>query len=128
MGITKQRQHILEIIQEHPEHYTAEDIYIKVVEQIPNIGVGTVYRNLNILADQGIIKRIFIPNEPVRYDRNNEQHDHIVCVKCGKIEDIPQVNIDPSKIPQMSGHKVLYHALVVYTVCEDCKLKFCNLI
>lgn len=118
MGMTKQRAAILSIVRNFDGHPTVEDINTLVKERFSHIGTGTVYRNLNILSDSGAIRRVQIPNEPVRYDKLLTQHEHIVCVKCSKIMDIPALELDPGKVP--SNVKVLYHSLFVFCICQDC--------
>ena len=120
MGITKQREKILNTISGSDSHLTAEQIYDRVKTEFPNISVGTVYRNLSILADNNEIQRLYIPGEPVRFDRSVNPHEHLVCVRCGSITDVPAVNV---KLP---GHllrtdiKVLRHTLVVHCICAEC--------
>jgi len=88
MGTTKQRRVILNTITNTAPHMTAEEIYNLAKKKLPSISEGTVYRNLNILADEGIVRRLFLPNSPVRYESNPARHGHLVCEGCGLIADI----------------------------------------
>ncbi|MGI6004657.1 MAG: Fur family transcriptional regulator [Christensenellales bacterium] len=124
MGVTRQRKKILEIVLGSDEHLSAEQVHALARESFADIGIGTVYRNLNILADSGAIRKIYIPDEPVRYDRTPQPHEHLVCVKCGKITDMPAVDL---QLPEeLSGlHvKILHHTLVIHCICEDCLSEF----
>lgn len=123
MGVTKQRKEILGIVQEYDGHPTVEDIYGRVKKTFPNIGMGTVYRNLNILADGGEIQRIQVPNEPVRFDKALSPHDHIICVKCGTILDIETAEATVKRqVP--ANVKFLRHSLFVYCICSECLKEF----
>jgi|FLOH01.1.fsa_nt_gi Fe2+ or Zn2+ uptake regulation protein len=107
---TFQRQVILEFLRKTCSHPSAETIHKVVVKQVPTITLATVYRNLNILADQGIIRRLEV-NKEYRYDGCIANHQHCVCSKCGKILDymeqeltdyalknIPKKEFKPTKV------------------------------
>ncbi len=87
--MTKQKLLIMKIVESSCGHLTAEEIYEIAKEQMPKIALGTVYRNLGSLCDEGIIGTISISGKPDRYEKCINDHGHIVCEKCGKIEDIP---------------------------------------
>ena len=93
--LTKQRKLILDIIKSACYHPTAEQIYSLVKKQLLSISVGTVYRNLNVLVSQGLIKHIDIPGEAVRFDADLSDKAYFVCRKKGVIYDLP---IDKSKL------------------------------
>lgn len=96
--LTKQRKLILEIVKSACYHPTADQIYQLVKKKLPKISVGTIYRNLDILADQKLIKRIDIPSEPVRFDADTRNKAYFVCKRKGVIYDL---KIDPSKIKEL---------------------------
>ncbi len=87
---TRQRSVILDILMESCAHPTAETIYKEARRVIPNISLGTVYRNLNFLRDQGMVREIR-PNEggSSRFDGTHAPHAHFHCVKCNGLLDIP---------------------------------------
>ena len=87
MRETKQRNLILEIINNSTVHLIAEDIYKLAREKIPNISLGTVYRNLNFLLDQGSIRKIKI-NSIDHFDNVKKFHNHFICTKCNTIYDV----------------------------------------
>lgn len=122
MGNTIQRQKILDIINKSNEHLSVEEIYEKVIFDIPNISLGTVYRNLDILVDKNMIRAIYILNQPVRYDNNLEYHDHLVCKKCFEVKDIPLVELDYSKIDDIN-QEIESHTLLLHYTCDKCKTK-----
>lgn len=85
---TIQRDLILQTVRELKDHAAADEIFTVLSKMHPSIGRGTVYRNLNILAEQGEIRKIIIPGEPERFDHNCSEHYHVKCVKCGKVFDV----------------------------------------
>ncbi len=121
MGLTKQRKHILDIVRNSSGHMTAEDVLLKARDILPNISMGTVYRNLNILADTGMLRRLCLPNEPVMFDKTSEPHEHYLCVRCGSVMDACANDPDllvKFKRPDMV---IVGHELVMYCICPDCK-------
>ena len=89
---SKQRDVILEIVQNNNVHPTAEWIYGEAKKFIPTIGIATVYRNLNKLVELGEIEKISIPGESDRYDSIMTEHFHMRCSACGELKDIFPVN------------------------------------
>ena len=88
LNYSKQRKSILDFLHTRTDHPTAEVIYQNVREVIPNISLGTVYRNLNQLADNGMILRLKGKNGAEHFDGNTEEHQHFICNECGAVEDI----------------------------------------
>lgn len=84
---TPQRMKILEYLRSVRTHPTAEEVYNAVKKEMPSITLATVYRNLNLMADQGQIIRLEIDHE-YRYDAHSEGHIHFVCKNTGRIIDI----------------------------------------
>ena len=99
---------------------TAEDVYRECIKSIPNISLGTIYRNLNNLVDLNKIRRIKMPNNIDRFDKNII-HSHIICNKCGKIDDIfNDFNIE---IPDLKEYVVTDYDLCFNGICKNCKEK-----
>lgn len=118
--MTKQKEAILGIVCTLRSHPTADEVYGKLRKEIPNISLGTIYRNLNQLADNGDIQRVIMPNGADRYDFRIDQHQHLKCVKCAKIYDIEaKVDIALSD----SRFEVESYTLVLNGVCKNCKKK-----
>ena len=85
--MTKHQQLILTIIQNSPEHLTAEKIYLLAKQLSPKISMGTVYRCLGLLVQEGRIRKIPVFGKTDYYDKNCEKHDHLLCIQCGNIRD-----------------------------------------
>ncbi|HPF83421.1 MAG TPA: transcriptional repressor [Bacilli bacterium] len=120
-----QREIILKVVRESCDHPSALTIYERVREIIPNISLGTVYRNLNALAVNDYIKRIGVSNESDRFDKTITDHHHIRCIKCNNVVDIfdESYNDFCNKIELETEYKVLSHDLVFEGICHDCLKK-----
>lgn len=86
--MTSQRRVILEELMESKGHPTADELYERVKQRLPRISLGTVYRNLELLAAQGQIRKVELSGRQMRFDAGTEAHYHIRCIECGAIEDI----------------------------------------
>jgi Fur family ferric uptake transcriptional regulator len=115
---------ILEELMRCKSHPSADDIYDKVRKKLPNISLGTVYRNLEIMSCNGMIGKIETPDGQKRFDYNTEFHPHFRCEKCGKIEDIPlelkAPEPDPDN-PWVKSRLIKSSTLCYQGLCQDCK-------
>jgi Fur family peroxide stress response transcriptional regulator len=120
--MTNQRLKIMEYLKSVKTHPTAEMVYNKVVKELPKITLATVYRNLNLLADQGEILRLEINNE-YRYDADLSFHQHCVCKKCGKIIDLFQKEISRYALNKIrtNNFKPTSVNVIFYGICKKCK-------
>ena len=106
MNYSKQRELILETLKENVVHPSADYIYGKLKDKLPNISLATVYRNLNQLAENGTILKIEGLENSDHFDHNTHEHHHFLCEKCGRIFDIPK-DIAPDinlKVKEQTGH------------------------
>jgi len=116
---TKQKRLILSIINNTFTHPTAEEIYNICKECIPNISLGTIYRNLNLMADQGLIRRIKMTNNIDRFDHAKDAHAHFICANCGKIIDLDESYV--VKIEKIDKNKVIDYEVNYKGICEECQ-------
>ena len=86
---SKQRQLVLEAVKSVHSHPTAEEVFQMVREKNPNISLGTVYRNLNLLSEMGLIMKLDLGCESDHFDGECKEHGHFICKKCGAIQDLP---------------------------------------
>lgn len=117
---TKQRQLILDAVQSRCDHPTAEQIFLQVHEKDSQISLGTVYRNLDLLSKEGLIKGINL-SEADRYDLKTENHNHFLCEKCGRVFDISidyDNSLDSIKTPE--GYEIRTHQTIFKGLCPDC--------
>lgn len=125
MKYSKQREIILETLSANPIHPTADQIYfmIKVID--PKISLATVYRNLNLLAENGIIKKIEGLDGVARFDHNTHNHYHFICTKCNKVYDVPY-EIAPDVVENISartGLTIESCHVSLSGICHECKNK-----
>ncbi len=118
---SRQRELIYQCLAGTTEHPTAEMIYTKLKAEHPNLSLGTVYRNLNLLTEDG--KAIKMPFSVERYDANVTPHPHFQCTACGGVYDIMlpyQAALDQAA-EAASGHKIEGHSIVFRGVCSHCR-------
>lgn len=120
---TKQRATILEILRNTRSHPTADQIYDAVRQQIPNISKGTVYRNLQVLREDGSISELNLSGTISRYEEKQSRHYHFRCEKCGRVFDLDEpVNTEiDKKVSASTGFKVSHHQLEFRGICNDCQ-------
>jgi Fe2+ or Zn2+ uptake regulation protein len=119
--VTNQRRRILEVVRGTDSHPTAEWVYQKVRRRLPRISLGTVYRNLKLLTEEGLIQELDDRGFG-RYDGNTGRHDHFTCQRCGRIFDL-EARLDPSlgrRIRARTGFAITHHRIEFYGLCSSC--------
>ena len=91
---SKQRDSIKEFLATRKDHPTADTVYMNVRQSFPNISLGTVYRNLTLLADIGEIARLRVGDGVDHFDYDTTPHYHFVCTECGAVLDLDMTVID----------------------------------
>lgn len=91
---SRQREVIKEFLKDRTDHPTADTIYTGVRQEIPNISLGTVYRNLMLLSEEGEIARLTVGDGTVHFDPNTTEHTHFVCTHCGCVQDLSIPNTE----------------------------------
>lgn len=119
---TRQRAVILEELQKSKQHPTAEEVYARVRERLPRISLGTVYRNLDFLAERGLIRRLGNNGGSRRFDGDLTPHQHVLCLHCGKVGDIfadqaplPIDGLSACGFSKITGAEIVYEG-----ICESC--------
>ncbi len=120
--MTRQREAVLNVLRHSCDHLTADQVYDAVRQSIPRISLGTVYRNLEILASKGLIQKIASSSGPMRFDGNPHRHAHVRCERCGALEDVPlKKNFDPKEfVDEGSGLVVRSFVLEFTGLCRRC--------
>ncbi len=127
---SKQRDTILEIIKNTKSHPSADVVYNAARKIIPNISLGTVYRNLSKLVEEKLIIKLDISAEAEHFDGNTNPHYHIVCAECGSIYDIdaaPFAELNTWAARLFRG-EVYKHSVTFFGLCEACKNKKYNIL
>lgn len=122
---THQRGLVLKIVRANLNHPTADEIYEIARENDPTISKGTVYRNLNLLADMNEIRKLPMPIGPDHYDFNMENHYHFICRSCYKVvdADIPYHEELNSAGTSMLNYITEWHRLILVGLCPECSKK-----
>ncbi|MCX8030661.1 MAG: transcriptional repressor [Thermodesulfovibrionales bacterium] len=120
---TPQRMAIMKYLQGNKNHPTVEDIYNYVVEQFPNISLATVYKNIDILKNMGLVQEVTIDPDKKHYDPDTRHHHHLICVQCKKIIDV-DIDFD-IRVPKdyLEDFEITTTHIDFYGICKSCKTK-----
>ena len=123
MNYSKQRELALKVLQKNMCHPTADFVYKQKRKDLPNISLATVYRNLNQLAEAGLIRKVEGLDGSVHFDHNTHNHYHFVCIKCNKVYDVscevaPDLN---QKVLVKTGLQVISHDITFKGICQHCQ-------
>ncbi len=122
---SRQREEIKHYLSTRRDHPTADQIYLAIRQEIPNISLGTVYRNLTFLADSGEILRLRLGNGADHFDYDTSDHHHFVCSQCNSVSDL-DVEITDSMLMLAKGHvpgRLDGCITYFYGICQDCCTK-----
>jgi Fur family ferric uptake transcriptional regulator len=125
LRITRQRQVILDEFKNPDSHLTADEVYYKVRKKIPRVSLGTIYRNLEVLSEYGLIHKIELAGHQKLFDGNLKRHYHFRCLNCDKLIDVPaeSIAIDTSRIENKESFKVSDIRLELLGTCRECSRK-----
>jgi Fur family peroxide stress response transcriptional regulator len=120
---SKQRDLVLRILRTTESHPTADWIYQQARHEMPNISLGTVYRNLNLLKEEGRIRALTYGSGTTRYDADLRDHYHIRCLGCGKVGDLPHdlPRACSTDVAAMTGYEIHGHRLEFTGICPQCR-------
>lgn len=120
--MTKQRELILQILNQSDRHLTADEVFFLAKLRMPSIAMATIYNNLNAMNEAGMINRVHVDGGADCFEKNVEKHDHMLCDRCGKLSNV--------RIPSLSdaitvtlGSQILSYDLTIHSICSDCKKK-----
>ena len=122
LGLTRQREVVLQVIREEQEHLTANEVFDKAKQLLPSISFATVYNSLRYLKDAGHIAEINFGNGASRFDSMTSRHDHAICTKCGKLVDM-EIELPLEIITfaaEFSKFKPESLELTLRGLCPDC--------
>ncbi|QOR67109.1 peroxide-responsive transcriptional repressor PerR [Cytobacillus suaedae] len=123
--ITPQRHAILEYLINAMSHPSADDIYKALEGKFPNMSVATVYNNLRVFREVGLVRELTYGDASSRFDYITTDHYHVICDNCGKIVDFHYPGLDEVEAlaSHVTGFKVNRHRMEVYGECPDCQKK-----
>ena len=125
LRMTHQRSIILEELRSVTSHPTADELHALVRKRLPRISLATVYRNLETMAQSGMVRKLAITGRQKRFDGDLSLHDHITCTVCNRIDDIfpgeddAQTPLPPGKL----GYKLSEMRVQYYGICPECQRK-----
>lgn len=130
LKVTNQRIGVLETLASQPDkHLTAEEIYDKVKQEYPEIGLATVYRTIQLLLELHLIDKISLDDGCVRYeiartdsDATKHHHHHLVCLSCGNVFSFEDDLLEEleNKIKEKTDFRVVDHEVKLYGYCREC--------
>ena len=123
---SRQRESIKSCLMGRRDHPTADHVYLSIREEYPNISLGTVYRNLNLLVDLGEVRKLSCGYGPDRFDADLSPHYHFVCRECGSVTDLP---LEPSsrldeEAQRCCCGRIDSHFTYFYGLCQECLKNF----
>ena len=121
---SKKRDAMLSLLQGSRDHPSADGIYRQLKPDYPDLSLATVYRNLNQLNAQGLIRRVGTVNGQERYDGRTCPHSHFICNRCGRVVDLPPMSPGQDRVEQLSvqyDFTVQDCEVIVRGLCADCK-------
>ncbi|MDO4941003.1 MAG: transcriptional repressor [Erysipelotrichaceae bacterium] len=124
--MTNKNQAILQMIRGSQGHLTAEQAFLLAKEKGISVSLASVYRILGKLAEEGYIKRIKVVGGKDIFDKTLDEHEHLVCLVCGKVQDISIANLRKTLIKQTGIDSIQSFNLCIDYVCEDCQNKLKN--
>jgi Fur family peroxide stress response transcriptional regulator len=130
LAATHQRKIIFEAVVAAPGHYSPEEIYAIVKRRIPSVSLATIYNNLRLFVEKGLLREVTPHSSTLRVDGNLESHHHLVCIRCKTVQDIPGDFITGDLIDfkrlarQAPGGFDLTEPLIeVFGLCRRCSAK-----
>jgi Fur family ferric uptake transcriptional regulator len=120
---SRQRDVVLGVVRSTMDHPTADWVHRQARRTLPRIGLGTVYRNLKTLAEEGVIREIHAGGHSARFDGNTGRHYHIRCLGCGRVNDLP-MSVD-TRLEEEAGramnYRILGHQVEIHGLCPLCQ-------
>ena len=120
--MTPQRRAIMEVVAGSRSHPTADEVYESVRQRLPKISLGTVYRNLEVLSEGGVIRKLEVARGRMHFDGNAGEHHHVRCVRCGRVDDV-ELPCEPPldvRVVGISDYKITGCDVVFTGICPDC--------
>jgi Fur family transcriptional regulator, peroxide stress response regulator len=123
LAATHQRQVLYEVMQTMPGHPNPEEVYARVKKRIPAISLATVYKNIHLFVERGVLKEVSMHHGSLRVERNSHPHHHMVCSHCKAITDIEEKDL--GALPKLKwlpgGFQVERYAVDVIGICAACQ-------
>jgi len=123
LAVTHQRQVLYEVMRTMPGHPSPEEVYARVKKRIPAISLATVYKNIHLFVERGVLKEVSMHHGSLRVELNSHLHHHMVCSHCKSITDIEEEDLGvlpaPERLP--GGFRAERYAIDVIGICAACQ-------
>lgn len=121
--MTRQRSVILDTLMSMRSHPTADELYDMVRRQLPSVSLGTIYRNLDVLARSGRVRKLEAGGSQARFDAELEPHHHVRCGACGRVDDVAITQESRMARPEQSMHgfSITGYRIEYDGYCPDCR-------
>lgn len=125
LKLTPQRYAIYKYLKSTKAHPSAEMIYSELKANYPTMSLATVYKTLKTLIDIKLVQELNVGEDNFRFDANTNMHPHIMCMKCGRVDDIELVDFSflNKEVEKYCNYSIHDHQLYFYGTCPDCKKK-----
>ena len=122
LGLTRYRAVVLEVLRSSHNHPTAAEVFRKVRRRTPGVAYATIYNALNWLTRNGLVNELQFGDEASRYDPITRRHDHLICTRCGHLQDsfLELPNRCWSRAARRSGFRVQRYRLEIFGLCRSC--------
>lgn len=121
--LTRQRAAVLRVLQADGGHLDAEDIHERAREELPSLGLATIYRTLELLRDLGLVQVVQFPGTAARYEARLDKHHHLLCTRCHRLSDVeaPALATLVGSIAEGMGFQPTDFKLLVSGLCHRCR-------
>ena len=122
MNTNKYKRIIMNILKDNPVHPNVNELYLMVKHEYPEVGIATIYRNLENMATEGEVLKFNTDEQYDRFDATIKPHYHMICTRCGQVYDIPAEIICglEESVDAMTGHRIESYKLVFKGICKEC--------
>lgn len=121
--VTPQRIAVYEILKNTKEHPSVDTLYSRLQPVYPTMSLATVYKSLEVFKELGLVQELNVGEDKFRYDANVHQHPHIICLTCGKVEDVDDEMLFDlvGHVESKTGYKLVNQQLYFFGYCPECK-------
>jgi Fur family peroxide stress response transcriptional regulator len=119
---TPQRQQVYDVLLQKRDHPTAEEVFIRAKQAMPDISMATVYNCLDALVQCGLVRQVQLERGATRFCPNMEEHCHYYCDECGTVFDVALTG-NSAVVPRPKGFKIDHYEIAVHGLCADCAKK-----
>lgn len=122
LAATHQRQVLYNVMQTMPGHPSPEEVYAKVRKYIPAISLATVYKNIHLFVERGVLRELSMHHGSLRVESNSVPHHHLICSQCKAITDIEEEDLGALPAPRkLRGFHVQRYSIDVIGICPACQ-------